>query len=186
MSLRNAFFVLFAILTAAGCKARKDSAEVRRDGIRESVAVLVDSVAADNVLTTPSAARKPGTAPEYRRREALMAAAETDELLLLFERDNTVLRLVGFEGLCRRGYGDMDSLFGKLMEDNSTVHFIRGDISEIIPALQYAYMYILREEIPGIDSGAVPEEPAGCAVSPGRLREARTRIGEYGNLRGVR
>lgn len=186
MSLRNVFFVLFAILTVAGCKARKDSAEARRDGLRESVALLADSVAADNVLTTRSAARKPGIAPEYRRRQALIDAAEENELLLLVEREHTVLRLVGFEGLCSRGYGDMDRLFGKLIEDNSTVQFIRGDISEIIPALQYAYMYILREEIPGIDSGAVPEEPAGCAVSPGRLREARERIREYGNLRGVR
>lgn len=186
MSLQNYLSVLFALLLIVGCKSRKETAEARRDGLRESVAVLADSVAADNVLTTRSAARRPGTAPEYRRRQALIDTAEADELLLLFERENTVLRLVGFEGLCRSGYSNIEGLFGKLIEDNSTVQFIRGDIIEIIPALQYAYMYILREDIPGIDSGGVPQGPAGCTVSPELLREARDRIAEYGNLRGVR
>lgn len=186
MSFQNSLAVFFALTLIVGCKSRRDTGEVRRDGLRESVAVLVDSVAADNVLTTRSAARRPGVLPEYRRREALIAAAETEELLRLFELDDTVLRLIGFEGLCRRGYGDTDRLFGEMLGDNSTVQFIRGDIVEIIPALQYAYMYTLREEIPGIDAGAVPEGPAGCSVSPELLREARDRIAAYGNLRGVR
>lgn len=184
--LPSFFFVIILLpfLAFAACKSGKKAAESSAASGRPDIPALVDSVETDNVITTASAARMPGVAPEYRRRQLLMNTATEAELVALFEHDNPVLRLTAFEGLYRRDYAKMDGLFEKIIDDNSKIQYIKGDLSEMMPTLEYAYSYILGAQIPGEAAPEVTDNfTPDYKPDPALLRRAAERIAEYRTLR---
>ena len=176
--------ILLPLLAFTACKSGKKAADGSAEITRPDIPALIDSVAADNVITTASAARMPGVAPEYRRRQLLMNMATQPELVALFDHDNPVLRLTAFEGLYRRDYSGLDGLFEKIIDDNTKIQYIKGDLSEMMPTLEYAYSYILGAQIPGEAAPDITDNfTPDYKPDPDLLRRAAERIGQYRTLR---
>jgi hypothetical protein len=176
--------IALPLFAFTACKSGKKAADGSANLGRPDIPALIDSVAADNVITTASAARMPGVAPEYRRRQLLMNMATQPELVALFDNDNPVLRLTAFEGLYRRDYHGLDILFEKMIEDNTKIHYIKGDLSRMMPTLEYAYSYILGTPIPGEAAPDITDNfTPDYKPDPDLLRRAAERIGQYRTLR---
>lgn len=185
MTTRYLCIILPLLITlCASCKSKQPgtSEAAPPQGLRGSTAALADSVVADGFLSTPSLGRIPGEAPAYTRRHKLMEVANEEELLLLTQHDHALMRVVGFEGLYRKGYPHMEALLERALDDNATVHYLRGDISMYMPALEYLYTYVLSMPMPGeelpdqalrLEGGFMPDrELAQVAVE--RIRQYRT------------
>lgn len=183
-----AMIMVIPFLIFASCKSGKRAADSSSETTAEApkgyIAALTDSIASDNVITTASAARRPGIAPEYRRRQTLMNSATEAELLAIFGRDNPVVRLTAFEGLYRKNYDGLDSLFAKMIDDNTKIQFIKGDLSEMMPTLEYAYSYILGAQIPGETRPDITRDfTPDYTPDPALLRRAAEKIADYRYLR---
>ncbi len=174
--------IALLILLAQACSSSRKAAD---EGMRAEISVLADSIAADNVITTRYAARMPEESPPYRRRHRLMREARDAELIELLGHGNAVVRLAAFEGLYRRSDPGMDAYFAAIIDDNSQIQYIRGDLSQFMPMLEYAHRYILGLELPG---EAVPEEREAIeslyTPSDELVRSSADRIGSYRMLRG--
>lgn len=148
------FAGLAIVLTFAACKNRKNIAD-KIQRIRPNTQALVDSISNDNVITTRGAARMPGIAPQYRRRQNLIKYGNREEMKELLKHENAVVRLTAFEGLYRSNAPRMDVYFQNMIDDKSEIHYVKGDLSTRLYTLEYAYLYILGLELNG---KPLPEE----------------------------
>jgi hypothetical protein len=158
---RNAIlFLVIAISTAVGCSSQGNFSKSYFDTrvISEETRLLADSISRDTYIGTEQMGRLPIPAPAYLRRQALMRNAKDAELHMLLDHPDAIVRLVAFEGLYERSDARIPDLLEKIAADGAIIQYIKGDISSQIPALEYAYVYVMRYEM--------PEEPAPSELTP--------------------
>lgn len=158
------FFLSAILVICSSCNSsKKVSADVNKPiELSQEVLTLRNSIMQANYLGTEQTSRKPGMDPNFAERLKLMRIATTDELLTLSGDTNAVVALIAFEGLYKRGNKVVPVIFNGYMERSDIIHYIKGDLSERMPMLEYAYVNVMHykipdEEFPGEVEAAEPK-----------------------------
>jgi len=152
----NLLFIVFIALIS--CKA-KEAVQVDLAGVRPEIEALVNEIKADNFIGTDQIGRMPGTSQAYARRMELIQKASNEELVLLTDDDNAAVSLTAMEGLYKRSYEKLPEIMAKYVERDDYIHYLKGDISMPMPALEYAYTYVFHKPMPGETLPEEAEEP---------------------------
>lgn len=141
-------YILLSLIFFVSCKS-KEPVQVDSAGIRPEIQALAEKIEADNFIGTDQIGRMPGTSQAYSRRMELMQKASNEELVLLTDDDNSAVSLTALEGLYKRSYEKLPEIMAKYAERDDYIHYLKGDISMPMPALEYAYTYIFHKPMPG-------------------------------------
>jgi hypothetical protein len=114
-----------------------------------------------------------------------MREANEAELISLVAHPSAVVWVTAMEGLYRKNVKSaLDTLLPQALDENRQLHYIRGDISMHMPALEYLYSYVMGFSMPGEQLPQKPE-PVQQAYSPAAdwPEKAASKIDSYRNLR---
>ena len=152
--MKNTFFyipMLMAVLFLLACGNKKEITAQDYDPslLRPEIVTLADEIFNDNYIGTELMGRMPQTAPAYTRRLRLMSEATPEELRVLTYHPGTIVQLVAFEGLYENGDPAVPVILDRFTSNPELIQYIKGDISQEIPMLEYAYVYVMRFTLPG-------------------------------------
>jgi hypothetical protein len=150
--------LFFAILFLVACKS-KEPVQVDVAGVRPEIEAIAQKIEKDNFIGTDQIGRMPGTSQAYARRQELMQKASNEELIQLTDDANPAVSLTAIEGLYKRSYDKLPEIMAKYAERDDYIHYLKGDISMPMPALEYAYTYIFHKPMPGESLPDELEEP---------------------------
>lgn len=148
-------FLLLALMASCTGARRVGEVKYNANKLTPEIRALATEIAADGYIGTEYMGRLPQTAPAYTRRLLLMRKATTNELHNLTLHPSPLVQLVAFEGLYLRDDPGVPEILGNFKSRTDYIQYIRGDISEQIPFLAYAYTYVMR-----YPTAAVPEHLA--------------------------
>lgn len=175
-------FFLFAILVVfCACKTNKKvPADVDKPiQLSSEIIELRNEIAKANYIGTEQTSRKPGMDPNFAERLKLMRIATDDELLTLSGDTSSVVALTAFEGLYKRGNKVVPDIFNGFMERSDIINYIKGDLFQTMPMLEYAYVNVLHYKIP---NEVFPDEVEGgepkYALSDSDQKKAILKIAE--------
>jgi len=151
-------YLFFIAILLIGCRS-KESLQVDVAGVRPEIESIAKEIEKDNFIGTDQIGRMPGTSQAFARRQDLMQKASNEELVQLTDDDNPAVSLTALEGLYKRSYEKIPELMAKYAERDDSIHYIKGDLSMPMPALEYAYTYILHKPMPGEKLPDELEEP---------------------------
>ncbi len=142
------FPALLTALIITGCCQKKQISATAQP-LRTEIENLAKAIETDNYIGTRYMARIQTESEAWSKRQKLMKDAEVAELHHLMDYPNTVVMLTAFEGLHRKKDQRVSALFNAMLDNNEKVGYIKGDIYTSMPALEYAYVYVLGYAIPG-------------------------------------
>lgn len=146
----TSFFLLAILVVISGCTSNKKvPADVNIPlQLSQVVITIRNEIAKANYIGTEQTSRKPGMDPNFAERLKLMRIATDDELLTLSGDTSAVVALTAFKGLYKRGNKVVPEIFNGYMERSDIIHYIKGDLSERMPMLEYAYVNVMHYKIP--------------------------------------
>ncbi len=183
--MKRTFFceaLLVAGIFIGACGTKKEITAQAYDPalLRHEILTLADEIFNDNYIGTELMGRLPQTAPAYTRRLRLMSEATTDELLVLTHHPGTIVQLVAFEGLYEKTDPAVPLIIDRFKSNTERIQYIQGDISQEIPMLEYAYVYVMRFALPGesVPGHLTPAMPA-FSLPDAQHQSVQERIQRY-------
>ncbi len=174
--LLPAIFVIFPT-----CKSsKKVPADVDKPvQLSQEVRTLRNEIAQANYIGTERTNRRQDMDPHFAERLKLMRIATTDELLTLSGDTSAVVALTAFEGLYKRDNKVVPVIFSGYIERSDIIQYIKGDLSERIPMLEYAYVHVMHFKIPDEEyPDEVEEAEPKFELSDTDQKEALLKIAE--------
>jgi len=144
----KSFSILLLILLFS-CKSGKDISNPEQDLLSPAVVEMVKLLIETDYIGTESIGRSQEPSPAYASREALLSLATEAELLALIDHPEGEVAATAFEGLVRKNYGDLKTQLLNLSKGDRTLRYIQGDMVFTLPAIEYAYVNILGNEMEG-------------------------------------
>jgi hypothetical protein len=141
--------LLFLLLCFFSCKSGQKAADFDFKGMNPLLSEMVAGIVSDDHISTPSVGRSRQPSESYANRRALMDVATDEELVRLLDHPDGEVRVTAFEALQERGYSDMTEALMSIRTPALEVDYLMGDIAFKMPALEYAYVAVLGNAIPG-------------------------------------
>ena len=138
---------LFVLLS---CKSGKEVLSFNSDQLSPELTELVNLLVETDYIGTQSIGRSNEPSLAYANREALLSIASEEELILLINHPEGEVAATAFEGLVRKKYGDLKNELLNLSKGDRQLSYLKGDVVFVMPALEYAYVIILGNELAGI------------------------------------
>ncbi|MEO1513590.1 MAG: hypothetical protein AAFV95_01215 [Bacteroidota bacterium] len=109
----------------------------KKDGIRKSVRKLVREMGQQNELYSEAVGYAGKKERPYKRFEALLKKATTEELLLLLSHPKAAVRGYAFWGLAKRHHPELESIFVAHARDEQMVFTHMGCTVAEIPLIEF-------------------------------------------------
>jgi hypothetical protein len=144
----KALRILFLLLLIS-CKSGSDLSAFSYGELSPELTEMVKLLEETDYIGTQSIGRTNEPSAAYANREALLSLASEKELLRLINHPEGEVAATAFEGLVRKNYNDLKKELLNLSKGDRHLSYIKGDIVFVMPALEYAYVIILGNQLDG-------------------------------------
>ncbi len=140
--------ILFLFLLFS-CKSGKEVSGFNSNQLSPELIELVNLLVETDYIGTQSIGRTNEPSAAYANREALLSRASEEELTILINHPEGEVAATAFEGLVRKNYSDLKNELLNLSKGDRQLSYIKGDVVFVMPALEYAYVIVLGNEMDG-------------------------------------